>query len=204
MSLIDKIEEEFDYGEPIFIVELVNNRYSYNSVKSMLSKYVKKGYLKRYCPGVYFRYFKDKYGDSCINYDMMLERRYIKDNDDVFGYYSGVTLLNGCGLSTQVPYKREIITNKETNIKRNVTQGGNKIILRRSKEKITKDNYRYLQFANIMKYLSDYQIDDFVNELNDLFKNWNLDKIKLDETIKKQPRKVKDNYRRYLNNNEFA
>lgn len=205
MTLLDKIDE-YEYGEPIFIAELAaDGKYSYNSIKSMLSKYVKKGFLKRYCQGVYFRYQKTEFGDSCIDFDKLLERKYIKNGDeDVFGYYSGITLLNQCGLTTQVPNTREIVSNNETSIKRTVNLSGHEVIVRKSRFKIDKDNYKYYQFMNIMRYLSDYQIDDFNERLSFIYKVWELDNTKFKEIAKKQSYYVKNNIRRFNYYNEFA
>ena len=133
--------------KPLFIEDFVNGEVNYNSVKTLLSRYVKAGDLKRYAQGIYYVPKKTILGESTLSFESVFERKYIADNEKIFGYYSGMSLMNLVGLSSQVPNIPEITTNNEATRKRKVKIGKRSLIVRKSSIEINSDNVLYLWTA---------------------------------------------------------
>lgn len=152
MTVLQTIFDPNMTNRPLFIEDFVNDDIRYDSVKTLLSKYVKTGDLKRYAQGIYYVPKKTVLGYSTLSFESVIERKYITDKGEVFGYYSSASLLNLVGLSTQVPNTPEITTNREATRKRTVRIGNRQVIVRRSEIEITGDNAPYLQFLDIFRY----------------------------------------------------
>ena len=152
MSLLLDLQAQYQPNQPIFLEDIKSDKYSYDTIKSMLSNYVKTGKMRRFSSGIYFFTQRTHFGESACSIDEVLEKKYIKKENEVFGYYTGRTLLNLIGLSTQVPNTIEIATNIETNKKRKTHIAGFPVILRKPLSKVSSATYPYLQFLDIFRY----------------------------------------------------
>ena len=152
--IVDELKKEYGLNNPILIEDFINNeKYNYDSMRMILPRLVKSGVLRRYAQGIY--YFPEVNifsGEDVLDHDDVLERKYISDKNKIFGYYTGFVILNKLGLTTQVPVRKEITTNKETNNLRIVNISGMETILRKPLVEITKENVNYLQFMDIFRY----------------------------------------------------
>ena len=90
----------------------------------------------------------------------MARYKYISRNSRVDGYYSGYTFANQLGLTTQVPYTIEIVSNQASAKCREVSVKNQKIMLRKPRTEITNDNYSVLQLLDLLKDLEQYVDDD--------------------------------------------
>ena len=142
---IKRIEEAFKPGKPIYTEDilLLYPEFTKAYVFRLLKKAEKNGELVRFSRGVYCIPKKTFFGYSTLSSGMVANDRYIRNNETVYGLYSGLTLLNQFAISTQVPNVVEIVTNNETTRKRTVIIDGMKFIIRKSRFEITKDNYFY-------------------------------------------------------------
>ena len=197
MSILQTIYDNNLIGKPLFIEDFVSEKLSYNSVKTLLTKYVKSGYIKRYSQGVYYINEQDALlGEIPLNSMEIIYRRYICDKDEIFGYYTGLKLLNMVGISTQVPSIVEVCTNNENNIKRKIQIGKRKAIIRKSNIEINKDNVLYLQFFDIFRYANEEMIIENKNRIIEFYDNNKLDFSILSELEKKMPMKIRNKIRR--------
>jgi len=151
-ELIARLKEEFGEGEPIFTKDIMSswNEYSRPRIFQILKDMCNDGMITKYTKGVY--YFPETAfwnGPLPITATKVAEKRYMKADGKVFGYYSGLTLLNYIGLTNQVPNTREIVTMNETTRVREVTIGKFYFRLRRSKMQITEENAPLLQVLEI-------------------------------------------------------
>jgi hypothetical protein len=93
----------------------------------------------------------------------VIEKKYIRHGDEVFGYYGGLSLLNGLGLTTQMPNTLEIVTTKETSNLRYVKLRNSKVILRKARAEINNQNVAVLQlldaFNEMGRPLDDEELD---------------------------------------------
>lgn len=171
MSILQTIYDNDLIGKPLFIEDFVSEKLSYDSVKTLLARYVKEGIVKRYSQGVYYISEKDiLFGEIPLNSMDIFERRFIFNKTDIYGYYTGLKLLNMIGLSTQVPNIIEICSNKENSIKRTIQIGKRKIITRKPYIDINKENVLYLQFFDIFRYADEEMIKENKNKILDFYK----------------------------------
>lgn len=77
--------------------------------------------------------------------------KYIMRKGKRIGYYSGYTLANRMGLSTQVPITEEITSNFAPAQVREITIKNRKYIVRRPVVEITEENAKVLQFLECLK-----------------------------------------------------
>ena len=110
--------------------------------------------------GIYFIPKKSVFkSGSQLSLNDVIQCKYLQDETGLCGYISGVDFANQLGLTTQVPMKKEIVTNKATKDYREVMVGNAKVILRKPKVVVNEENYKVLQFLDLMKDI------DLVSEL---------------------------------------
>lgn len=152
MSLYEFLQEKYGENEPILISEIQIKGMSDANLRQQIKKLTDTGKLKRYDAGIYFipkqTMFKS---GSMISRDAVIEKKYLKDGDRTCGYISGIMFANQMGLTTQVPAVYEIVTNRATSDYRETSLASVKVILRKPKVVVTKDNYRILQFLDLLK-----------------------------------------------------
>ena len=168
-ELISRLKEEFGVSEPIFTKDVISSweEYSRPRIFQLLREFCNDGTIVRYAKGVY--YFPEiSFWNSPLPLSAVkvAEKRYLKADGEVFGYYSGLTLLNMIGLTNQVPNKREIVTTNETTRVREVIIGKAYFRIRRSKLKVTDENAPLLQILEIFNRtegpLAKYQIENLI------------------------------------------
>ena len=92
-----------------------------------------------------------------------MTKLYISNEDDIFGYETGPSLINRMGLTTQVPKNIYISTN---NIR--VTNSFENVELVKPTVKITKENYKYLQILDVIS--NKYNVPFEASNSNEIIK----------------------------------
>jgi len=195
-ELIARLKAEFGEDEPIFIKEIMSSwrEYSPARISQILKELCSDGTIVRYARGVYY-FPKTAFWNAPLPLDVtkVAEKRYMKANGEVFGYYSGPTLLNMIGLTNQVPNTDEIVTMNETTRVREVTIGKFYFRLRRSKMQITEENAPLLQVLEIFNKgdapLERYQKENILALLG----NKTIDKALLFECAEYFPKRALKN-----------
>lgn len=162
--LMNKISEKFNINEPIFTEEIMAlfPQYSRPYIFRLLNELEKSSELIRYSKGVYFIPKKTFFGLSTITADAVIEKKYLKEYNNIYGIYSGLRLLNLFSVTTQVPNVIEIVTNNETMRCREINLNGRTFVLRKSRFNIDKNNvsaYMVLQLFNDLGTKT--KLDDF-------------------------------------------
>ncbi len=154
---IEDIKKTYGENTPIFADEIVTlfSNYTRAYVFRLIKKAEDAGELVAFSRGVYFIPKKTFFGQSTICSEMVAEKKYMKNNQSVYGIYAGLNLLNRFGVTTQVPNTMEIVTNNETTRKRNVTINGREFILRRARCEINKENYQTYTVLQLFSDMSD-------------------------------------------------
>lgn len=150
MSLYENLVQSFGYNEPIMTTEINYKGYSRPWIYKEMNRLCESGSVVHYDKGVYYIPTQTSLGQSLLNPLRVIEKKYLADNGKTFGYFSGISLLNKMGISTQVPSVLEIYTNKETSQVREVRVGVQKVVLRKARTKITSDNVLILSFLEMM------------------------------------------------------
>ncbi len=179
---IEDIKKTYGENTPIFADEIVTlfSNYTRAYVFRLIKKAEDAGELVAFSRGVYFIPKKTFFGQSTICSEMVAEKKYMKNNQSVYGIYAGLNLLNRFGVTTQVPNTMEIVTNNETTRKRNVTINGRGFILRRARCEINKENYPTYTVLQLFSDMSNEdELDDFSKtQINDYMSN---NKIKAED-----------------------
>ena len=197
MYLYDYIVKNYKPNEPIFASDIILPNVSDNYLGVMLKQLCDEGKLKRYDTGIYYIPFesklKRKYG---IPAGMIAHYKYISRNGIIKGYYSGYTFANQLGITRQVPYVTEIVSNDSGDKCRTIEISGHKFILRKPRLSVNVDNYRILQFLDLVNDLERYA--DELNEnsieiLRKYMKKSNITKGDIDKYIIFYPDKIYKN-----------
>ena len=164
--MIERLKNKFGVNQPIFTNEIleVMNDYSRPRVFKLIKKAEQDESIVKFDKGIYYIPTKTRYGNSLISVEQVIKKKYISDNDEVFGIYGGLQMQQNFLITLQVPNTIEVVTNKETMWVRETKLKNRNIILRKSRIPITKENvnaYTILElFSNIdiKKYLDDTSI----------------------------------------------
>ncbi|GHU99038.1 hypothetical protein FACS1894211_03770 [Clostridia bacterium] len=187
-ELVDKLILRYGYNEPILTDEIRStwSEYSRTRVFQLIKKLTENKMLQKFDMGVYYVPTSNLSGKQSYLFPrQVIEKKYIRFNDEVYGYYAGLVIQNSLGLTTQMPVTKEVVTNNETTRVREVRVGKSKVLLRRSKTHITRENAAVLQFLDALKEadepLDEYQlgrIREFVQQEGikqaDIYKYANL------------------------------
>ena len=150
--LYEYLKETYGENEPIFVADIEYGSMSENNIRQQIKKMTDTGLLKRYDTGIYFIPKKSIFKSGTqLSMNRVIERKYLQDKNERCGYISGVTFANQLGLTTQVSMVREVVTNKATNDRREITLANSRVIVRRPRIPVNEQNYRILQFLDLMK-----------------------------------------------------
>lgn len=188
--------ENFKPYEPIFTADIDIDMVG-NSLRPKLKELCDSGKLCRYEAGIYYLPGKMKLkGLTPISASVVARSKFINRRGKVRGYYSGYTFANQIGLSLQVPYVQEIVTNEASAKVREIDIKGQKFIIRKPKAEVTEENVYTLQFldflSDIDKYL-DGSSDNILDKLEKLIKDENITKELIDKYISLYPTRVYKN-----------
>lgn len=158
--LYEYLKENYGENVPIYISLLKVEGMSENTLRQQVKRLTDAGLLKRYDTGIYFIPKKSVFkSGSTLSVEQVLNDKYLREGEKRCGYQSGILFANQLGLTTQVPMIYEIVTNKASREYREITVAKTRVILRRPRTEINEDNFRALQFLDLMKDV------DMVSEL---------------------------------------
>ena len=190
MILIDYLLKKYGTNKPIITEELVVPEISYDNLRKQLSRYNSQGIIEKYSQGVYYIPKETILGRSTLSIDDVINRKYITNDNDIYGFYSGLSFYNKLGISTQVPFVYEIVTNKEKSRVREITLKNQKIILRKPYVKINKNNYLENQFLDFINNANSNDLSDNIDVLKKYIKDNNLNKNVILDLITYYPSKT--------------
>lgn len=148
------------YDEPIFINDIRNfvkekldetfelNKV-FKNINVLLNRLTKKKEIYLYSRGIYYKPTIGVFGVRGLNTDKVICKKYIEDNGNIKGYFSGAILFNALGLTTQVPRCKMIVTN-ECNIDGIYNDKKLCVLIKKPKIIIDNDNYVYLQLLDLL------------------------------------------------------
>ena len=160
MDFKEYLLSKYGYNEPINVGDISYKNYSRPWIFLKLKDMVDNGEIKRFDIGVYYFPKKMPWGDSILNAKKVIEQRFISNGGEVYGYITGLSLLNKAGLTTQIPNIVEIVTNNESTRVRDVKVGNQRIRARRARTEVSKENAETLQFLDLMNMITPSTIDE--------------------------------------------
>lgn len=150
--LLNYLKENYNTGEPIFTTDIKIPNLSEKNLRYHLRKLTEDGIICRFEPGVYYFPKTNIFGEKMeLSPDTVAFHKYISKDGKRIGYYSGYTLANKLGLSTQIPFIQEIVSNNAPAPYREIIIGDRQFILRRPSTEITDKNVYTLQLLDCLK-----------------------------------------------------
>lgn len=202
--LYDYLIKNYKANEPIFVSDIVLPVSDAN-LRQMFKALCDSGKIKRFDTGIYYIPEASILKNGVpLAADEVAVAKYIVRKGKVEGFYSGYTFANQLGISTQVPYVKEIVSNNASTRVKEVNVRNKRIILRRARTEITNENYVVLQFLELLKDLEQYYDISFeavCERLKKYVRNENIKKVDVDKYIGSFPDKIyKKIYRTALYN----
>lgn len=192
--LYDYLTENYKPNEPIFVSDITLPNISDNYLRVLVKTLCDSGKLKRYDTGIYYLPSASRLkGANTLPADVVVSYKYIARKGVIDGYYSGYTFANQIGISTQVPYTLEIVSNNSGGNYREISLKGQRLVLRKPKFRVTEENYRVLQFLDLLKDIDQYADEKDENcrqQLAEYMVKANITKNAIDRYISGYPDKI--------------
>lgn len=196
--LFEYLEKNYSTNEPIFLSDIKLPNIKDNYLRQMFKELCDEGKIRRYENGVYYIPSVSRLrGGTTLTPTLVAQYKYVTRNGNVDGYYSGYTFANQLGITTQVPFKLEIVSNSASGNFREIDMNGQRIILRKPKATVTKKNSRILQFLDLLKDIDEYADDETVDVKERIASYARAEKFtkkEIDQYISLYPDKVYRNF----------
>ncbi len=169
MEFLDYLLSKYGYNEAVFLNDLVFKGYSTPWIKKAIANLCEEEKLMRFDKGVYYIPTETILGKSKLDPRKVIAKKYLNQDNQAIGYFSGSVFINMLGLSTQMPNTMEIYTNNERATVREVSVGKLKIILLRARANICNKNVSTMCFLKLMNS-TDATFYDDLHKLCDVAK----------------------------------
>ena len=195
--LYSYLRDKYGENEPIIVSDIRFEGMSDNRLRQQIMKLTEEGKLKRYDTGIYYIPKKSIFrSGSQLSFDKVIEAKYLHSSDGRCGYYSGLMFANLMGLTTQVPMTYDVVTNKATRDVRETTLSKSRIIVRKPRTPVTEENYKALQFLDLLKdidALAEIPAKEAQGRLIKYMKDSGLDFSDLEKYIALYPDRIYEN-----------
>lgn len=205
--LYEYLKENYNVNEPIFISD-IDLPVKSNYLRQMFKTLCDNGKIKRYDTGIYYIPGASRLkGGSVLSTKTVARYKYVSRNGNVDGYYSGYTFANQLGITTQVPNVTEIVSNGASANTREISMNGQRIMLRKPKTEVNKQNYQVLQFLDLLKDIdryADYEVENLQELIAEYVQRSGITKENIDRYIRLYPDKTYRNFYEMRLYNVFA
>ena len=158
--MLEYLKSKYKVNQPIFITD-INFPISEENLLQMLKELCEKDQIKEYDAGIYYIEGESRLkGGVSLSASEVARCKYIEVDNIVKGYYSGYTFANQLGLTTQVPFTIEIVSNVTNSVYEEVRLKNQKIILRKPRIPVTNENSRVLQLLDLLINMDQYMDND--------------------------------------------
>lgn len=154
-TLYQYLCDNYKKNEPIFLSDIFKEEISSENIGQQLRKLVNYEKIKRFDRGIYYLPNKTIF-KSQLKPEKVIEYKYLKDKDGRCGYISGLCFFYKLGLTTQVPVRYEVVSNKATHDYCNMSLGKARVVVLPPVVPVTENNYKTLQFLDMMKDVDIY------------------------------------------------
>ncbi len=207
--MIERLKNKFGVNQPIFTSEILEEmkEYSRARVFQLLKNAEQEKTIIKFDKGIYYIPTKTRYGLSLISVEQVIRKKFISNEENVFGIYGGLQMELNFMLTTQVPNTIEVITNHETMFVREIKLKDRKIILRKSRLLITKENadaYTILELftgIDMKKYFNDTLVQ---KEIRTFIKDKKIKRKDISSLVRAFPAKTTRNLMESGMIDEFA
>ena len=155
----------FEPGDPILIQTLgkelaekygIDYKKANANVSVVIKRIIKNGTipaLRCFAGGTYYLAKQTVFGETGINKEKLIRIRYLNGDN---GYETGATIMHKIGLTSMMPAQRVIVSNIK---KRTITDEKLDIVVKAPKTTVTRGNWKYLQFLDLLNIYDEVPID---------------------------------------------
>lgn len=141
-------------GQPIFLSDINIVGMTEENLRYHMKKFTDNGLIERFDSGIYYIPSSTFTGEKfAISEETVVVNKYICREGKRVGFYSGYTLANKMGLTTQVPFVEEITSNYSPAMIREIKIKNRKYVIRKPVIEITEDNVYVLELLECLKDL---------------------------------------------------
>jgi predicted transcriptional regulator of viral defense system len=192
--LFDYLIENYEKGEPIFLTDIHIEGMTEENIRYHLKKLTDDGVIGRFESGIYYLPKMNIFGEkSVLSAETVALHKYVLRKGKRVGFYSGYTLANRLGLSTQVPFKEEITSNYAPAQVREISIKNRKYVIRRPAIEITEENAYVLQLLDCLKDIDKSAQEDMKvcgKILSQYAKEHRITKEQVDQLLEYYPIKI--------------
>lgn len=148
--------ENYGYDEPIFMNQVQKDRQiNPNTLRQQFKRLADQGRIEKVQNGIYFiPKKKPLFGSPVLNVERIIERKFLKNQEEVEGYIAGTDFANRLGLTSQTATVATVVTNNTSSVQREVMFYHNKVVIKKPRVRISNTNYKLLQ---VLDLLNDYE-----------------------------------------------
>lgn len=191
-KLVFECVDQYPEDEPIFIEDIKKyviekcedeeKKSIFKNINVILNRMKNEGIIKAEYKGVYYKPIISMFGEVPLDTNKLRKLKYLEDrNGNIKGYMVGAKLFNMLGLTTLVPNSTDIVTNECKYHKQYDKRL--RTYITKPKIEITNENYRYLQFIDILENKDNIHIEaENANEI--LYKIIEQYKLDFEKIIK--------------------
>lgn len=161
MELVKCLKNQYGENTPIFFEDIANvcSGYTRGRVYQLIDAAMNSGLLAKAGYDCYYIPTTTPFGKSLLNPRKVIEKKYISNKGEVYGFYTGLALLNSFGITTQMPNVIEVFTNNEATKSRRVTINNQTIIVKRARTTINNSNYKEMMLLELFNLADARSID---------------------------------------------
>lgn len=161
MDLVKCLKTQYGENTPIFFEDISNvcSGYTRGRVYQLIDAAMNSGLLAKAGYDCYYIPTTTPFGKSLLNPRKVIEKKYISNKGEVYGFYTGLALLNSFGITTQMPNVIEVFTNNEATKSRRVTINNQTIIVKRARTTINNSNYKEMMLLELFNLADIRSID---------------------------------------------
>lgn len=161
MDLVKCLKNQYGENTPIFFEDIANvcSGYTRGRVYQLIDAAMNSGLLAKAGYDCYYIPTTTPFGKSLLNPRKVIEKKYISNKGEVYGFYTGLALLNSFGITTQMPNVIEVFTNNEATKSRRVRINNQTIIVKRARTTINNSNYKEMMLLELFNLADIRSID---------------------------------------------
>ena len=161
MELVKCLKTQYGENTPICFEDIANvcSGYTRGRVYQLIDAALNSGLLAKAGYDCYYIPTTTPFGKSLLNPRKVIEKKYISNKGEVYGFYTGLALLNSFGITTQMPNVIEVFTNNEATKSRRVTINNQTIIVKRARTTINNSNYKEMMLLELFNLADIRSID---------------------------------------------
>lgn len=161
MELVKCLKTQYGENTPICFEDIANvcSGYTRGRVYQLIDAAMNGGLLAKAGYDCYYIPTTTPFGKSLLNPRKVIEKKYISNKGEVYGFYTGLALLNSFGITTQMPNVIEVFTNNEATKSRRVTINNQTIIVKRARTTINNSNYKEMMLLELFNLADARSID---------------------------------------------